>query len=594
MNTAVLDDDSHEHNSEDGVRGSASGVHVRLLAEGTLIGQKYVIRGKLGQGGFAVVYDAEHVGLGRPVAIKVVHLDEETPMAMLERSRREARISALVRHRNVLEVFDSGTLEDGSPYLVMERLHGETLSARIARRSLSVPAVVELGCQVLTALEALAKHGIVHRDIKSDNLMLHDPGDGHLMVKLLDFGISKRSGPDLAPRLTTEGTLVGTPSYMSPEQLRGESLDVRTDIYSVGVVLYEALTGHVPHERTSLSELLLAALHDKVRPIRQQRASCPRELERIVLKALAREKELRYPTPESMRLELESFAKSASLPCAGDAFATVESLEAPVERLHFHPYLARLRVAWDDFRERVPLARASEYALVIAVLTLGGAARIYPASTPEKSTNGSALKPAQALAPRAPSVQPGAPSEEEDSEPHLLKLDRPPEVTALGVLGDDSKVKDDRDDIRDASDERPQPSARSHRQRAARRAAQHAKAAAQVELTAMPEKPPQALAMEVAERQNNLKALMDDALAAYALGRYGLTQELYRKATLISPDEPSAWRGLGLVATRLGQYSEARHAFERYLTLAPRANDAAAIRARVQALPQPHGNAPRH
>ena len=585
MNTAVLDEESDELSSESsGVQETRSRAQVATLVPGTEIAQKYVIRGKLGQGGFAVVYDAEHVGLGRPVAIKVVHLDDETPMAMLERSRREARISALVRHPNVLEVFDSGTLEDGSPYLVMERLHGETLSQRIARKAMSVPAVVELGCQVLTALEALAKHDIVHRDIKSDNLMLHDPGDGRLIVKLLDFGISKKSGPDLAPRLTTDGTLVGTPSYMAPEQLRGEPLDARTDIYALGVVLYEALTGHVPHERTSLSELLLAALHDKVKPVRQECASCPRELERIVMKALSREREERYPSAESMRLELEAFAAASALPRHGDAFATVEPIEPPpLAAARAYPQLCwqRMRTFVRNGRERMPLSRVSEFALVIAVLALGGAARIYPGTSSEKSADAAPVQPS-ASATQEPAAQASEPApaalQATDEEPHLLKLDRPPEVTQLPV--EDELTKSEESDH-----ERTAPTshrASSRKERAARHAARTSDAA-QGDLTVS--KTPQVLAVGVQDHHGNPKALMSEALAAYALGRYGLTEELYRKATQMAPEEAAAWRGLGLVATRLGDYNEARAAFERYLTLAPRASDAAAIRARVQALP---------
>jgi tetratricopeptide (TPR) repeat protein len=346
-------------------------------------------------------------------------------------------------------------------------------------------------------------------------------------------------------------------------------------------VLYEALTGHVPHERTSLSELLLAALHDKVTPVRQARASCPRELERIVMKALSREREERYPSAESMRLELEAFAAAGSLPRLGDAFSTVEPIEPPaLGRARAYPnfYLQRMRAFLRDARERMPVARVSEFALVIAVLTLGGAARIYPGSIPAKTSEPSPLH-ATASAPAAQAKQPepaAAALHEEAEEPHLLKLDRPPEVTQLPIEQDGKKA-DER------ADEGQSPS--SHRGSRRERAARHARSgdAAPTDLTIS--KTPQVLAVGVQDARGDTKALMSEALAAYALGRYGLTEELYRKATQMAPEEPAAWRGLGLVATRLGDYNEARAAFERYLVLAPRASDAAAIRARVQALP---------
>jgi len=299
MNTSVFG--QIEPVVEEHFEGPAAPVEEDIeLVPGTCIHGKYTVHGVLGHGGFAVVYDAEHDGLARRVAIKVLHIRHDTPLALIERFRREARISALVRHPNVLEVYDTGSLADGSPYLVMERVNGENLSALIRRGPLPIAAAVELGCQLLLGLAAIADEGIVHRDIKPDNLMLHDAGDGTPSIKLVDFGISKRVAIEPQSRLTCHGALVGTPQYMSPEQIRGEEVDVRTDIYATGAVLYEALCGHAPHESKSFSELVVAVLNASPRPLTELRRNCPVELQRIVLRALSRLPGHRYATPREM------------------------------------------------------------------------------------------------------------------------------------------------------------------------------------------------------------------------------------------------------------------------------------------------------
>jgi serine/threonine protein kinase len=546
MNTAALQESDEEPSLDpDAVSVGGSTPAARRLAPGTIVAGKYVIRGKLGLGGFSVVYDAEHLGLGRHVAIKVVHVDDDMPIGLLERSRREARNSALVRHPNVLEVFDTGVLDDGSPYLVMERIEGETLSKRIVRQGLSIAAVVELGRQLMLALEALAAHNMIHRDIKPENVMLHDRGDGRPIVKVVDFGIAKRTVPERDVRLTREGTLVGTPSYMSPEQLRGENLDERTDIYSAGAVLYEALTGRPPHDRTSLNELMLAALHDRVRAVRQLRPGCPRELERIVLKALAKAREDRYPTAAAMRHDLERFAAASALPTASNAWRVVELME-PARS-------ARPKT----FRKGLHLGVAA------ALLGLGaGAVQLVPHHT-GSSQVGEPMPVVSALVtPRVEMLPVRG-----DDEPRLLKLDRPDRAPQVDVS---SKQRSDSA----ASRERR---TRRHRSQPASRVELPARDA-----VARSEAPVFAMRAAPAKSTHDV---MDEALAAYTLGRYALAQELYRKVLASEPRELSALRGLGLVAARRGDHAEARVALERYLELAPRAADAPAIRARIAALP---------
>ena len=293
---------------------------------------RYFIHGVLGRGSFATVYDGEHVGLGRRVAIKVPRLRSDNMPSLHERFVREARTSVLVQHPNVLGIYDCGSLQDGTPFLVLERVNGDSLTTIIARGPVSFALVIELGRQLARALSALGDVGIVHRDIKPDNVMLHRSKYGIMLVKLVDFGVAKRSKWQAPMSLTLKGELVGTPQYMAAEQLRGEEVDGRTDIYAVAAVLYEALTGRPPHESTNFSDYLVAALSSPVRPIRELRPDCPAPLERIILRALERDRTLRHDTPEQLLEELNVCKVQLKLDCMNTraaAHAMAAELEDP-------------------------------------------------------------------------------------------------------------------------------------------------------------------------------------------------------------------------------------------------------------------------
>jgi Flp pilus assembly protein TadD len=518
------------------------------------VASKYVIRGELGRGGFAVVYDAEHTGLGRRVAVKVLHVDHEIPSTLLERARREARNAARVRHPNILEVFDAGALDDGSPFLVMERLEGETLARRIARQPLSIAAAVEVGRQLMLALEALAAESLVHRDIKPENVMLHDGGDGRLIVKVVDFGIAKRTVPGAEVRLTRDGTLVGTPSYMSPEQLRGEELDGRTDIYSAGAVLYEALTGHPPHEGESIEQVMVATLRHPVRAIRPERPDCPRQLERIVLRALSRPRDDRFRSAAAMRQALERVAEEHGLPKASKAWRAARPvIVAAVPGLRRGLTGALGRAAGS--LARIPRsARAFAGGAAVALLVMG--AVVVAQRAPERAAAtplaARSSTPAEHLA--APDVRP------------LQATLEPGARAAVPVLVPVTKA---------AADARRGVSpgeAESERSRASRRA-----------------QPAAVDGADTATRTEPRRAadeLVDQALAAHALGDYAAAEASYRQVLAAYPRELRALRGLGLVAARRGKHDEARAALERYLELAPDGAEAAAVRERIAAMPR--------
>lgn len=285
-----------------------------ILTPGTCIGGKYVLGEVLGMGGSAVVYDAEQVGLKRRVAFKVYPIREGTDPTFVERFQREARLLSRVHHENVIAAFDAGTLSDGSPFLVVQRMRGGSLATRLQSGPLPIDEVVELAVQVLHALCALSQAGIVHRDVKPDNLMFHRGADEIPVIKLVDFGVATHVDA-LADDPMGPGELVGTPHYMSPEQMRGEPVDPRTDLYALGATLYQMLTGHTPHRGETLEEVANATLFAPIAPIRSLRVDCPPLLERMVLKALARERECRYEDATEMRKELERWdATRRSLP----------------------------------------------------------------------------------------------------------------------------------------------------------------------------------------------------------------------------------------------------------------------------------------
>ena len=225
------------------------------LNSGSRLGP-YEIVAPLGAGGMGEVYRAGDPRLGRDVAIKVISETGVTDPDRLRRFEQEARAVAALSHPNILAIFDIGVGD--TPFLVTEVLEGETLRAILERGPLTVPRTTELSLQLVAGLSAAHARGIVHRDLKPDNVfILRAKGGRPDFVKIIDFGISKFQIPGTDIRMTQTGVVMGTPLYMSPEQVRGEATDARTDIYSAGVILYEALTGQKPFTAANYNELIL-------------------------------------------------------------------------------------------------------------------------------------------------------------------------------------------------------------------------------------------------------------------------------------------------------------------------------------------------
>ena len=254
----------------------------------------------IGRGNAATVYEAEHTRTSRRVALEVVDVDIRRYPSLRARFEREVRVMAGIEDARVPRVIDFGELDSGSPYVVMERLEGETLQQRIDRESMTVREVLWLARELLLAVAAVHQHDVVHRDVKPANVFLHRGDGGRETVKLLDFGICfPRRDIGLAEHLTDRGGLLGTAGYIAPELLRGAEPDARADLYAVGAVLYECLTGVPPHAGETWSQVVQAISEHPVR-VRSLRRDCPVGLDRFVSLALAADPERRFRTANEM------------------------------------------------------------------------------------------------------------------------------------------------------------------------------------------------------------------------------------------------------------------------------------------------------
>lgn len=281
---------------------------------GRTLGGRYALRERIGEGGMGAVYVALDTALGREVAVKLL-LGREALSA--SRFAREARAAAAVRHEHVITLHDAGALDDGTPFLVMERLEGESLDRRIAAGPVELADALAIASQLLAGLEAVHRAGIVHRDVKPANVFLVR-GEG-LHVKLLDFSVAKIAD---ASRLTRSGEVVGTPRYLSPEQARGAPFGPQADVWSVGVVLYELLTGRRPFEADTLAALVTSILLDEPAPPSTHRPELPPAVDRVLALALAKDPPDRYESAAAMRMALAKIARYAGADTVTDAVSS--------------------------------------------------------------------------------------------------------------------------------------------------------------------------------------------------------------------------------------------------------------------------------
>lgn len=296
---------------------------------GQVIDRKYRLDAKIGFGGMGDVYRASRLLIGDQVAIKILHATHVSDPQAGERFRREAQAAARLKHPNAVSIYDFGVTDDGLVYLVMELVEGQSLRQIIKQQGPLPPATVsEITNQVCSALQIAHQHDVVHRDLKPDNIMVHVTISG-LQVKVLDFGIAKLR--DLTTsNLTMTGNVMGTPHYMSPEQCLGEEIDSRSDLYSLGVVIYQMLTGSLPFNSSTSTAVVMQHVNKEPPSLRFINRSISPAVEMVVLRALAKRREHRPQSADALARELSAAINiPAAQPSAVLAIAVEPSYAQP-------------------------------------------------------------------------------------------------------------------------------------------------------------------------------------------------------------------------------------------------------------------------
>ncbi|MCC7535916.1 MAG: protein kinase, partial [Deltaproteobacteria bacterium] len=274
---------------------------------GTLLAGRYLLEAVLGEGGMAIVYRARHTLIDRPVAVKVLAPKLSRDQGLRERFRREAKNAAQLAHPNIVEIFDSGDTDDGSAYLVMELLVGESLQKIIERGAVEVPRAVNIGIQIARALARAHDFQVIHRDLKPDNIFVVE-GNGSDVVKLLDFGIARSMADS---RLTSTGDVFGTPQYMAPERVTSIDAGPGADLYALGVILFETVCGRLPFEADDLPGFFIKHMQETPPRPTSIVASIPRRLEALILSLLEKDPGKRPVDAHAVMRELEALSPKA-------------------------------------------------------------------------------------------------------------------------------------------------------------------------------------------------------------------------------------------------------------------------------------------
>jgi serine/threonine protein kinase len=302
------------NDSEPALTDSQGGQSTAVL--GTVVGGRYYVRRLIGEGGMGRVYEAEHIDIGRRCALKILHPAYSQTPDLVERLRREARAASKIAHPNVVDVTDSGTTPDGAFFFVMEFLEGIELGELIYReKRLDIRRTLIIGTQICRALQAAHEVNVIHRDLKPENVLILRRDQQRDYVKVLDFGIAKSgSDSDLNEshggqrRLTHPGMTMGTPEYMAPEQASGKPADPRSDVYAVGGLLYEMLSGKPPYEGSNFMEILHKKANTMPAALSTVRNDVPAQLEAIIMRAMAKDPAERPPSMEALERELNNVA----------------------------------------------------------------------------------------------------------------------------------------------------------------------------------------------------------------------------------------------------------------------------------------------
>lgn len=349
------------HGSEQSPEGQPSG---SAAAEGTsehaylgsTIDGRYQLDAVIGQGGMGVVYRCTHKIIGKTVAMKVLRADLARDLEVTKRFLNEAKSASAIGNPHIIDISDFGQLPDGSTYFVMEYLDGTALSALVeGGKPVPVDRVLRIAGQLTEGLSAAHRANIIHRDLKPDNIILVPRGNDPDFVKILDFGIAKVSTDAEGAKLTRAGAVFGTPHYMSPEQAAGSRVDHRGDIYALGVILYELVSGRVPFDAENFMGILTQHLYKMPAPLRTlkpQVPAVPPGLEAIILKCLSKRPEQRYPSMDELSTELAKLKQGQVPDAVADMTVRSQSYNVPAG------YFNKAQTLPDIVPEKNPFGRS--------------------------------------------------------------------------------------------------------------------------------------------------------------------------------------------------------------------------------------------
>ena len=413
---------------------------LRDIAVGRHVGE-YIIRRRIGEGGMGIVYEAEHPQIGRRVAIKVLR-----PDGMQRDLLSEARAASAIRHRHIIDVYGFGELDGLGQYLVMDFLEGVPLDQEIRQKApMTHDLVIPILDDTLAALSAAHAKGVVHRDLKPGNLFLVQESSGTRYVKVLDFGLAKASASLTSDgkRQTREGMAVGTPEYMAPEQAQAKQVDGRTDLYSLGVIAFEMLTGRVPFSAASPLAVAMSQVADPPPPPRSIERSIPSALESLVLRLLAKSPDDRPSSAEVVRTELKRIKND--LASEATTIGNLEELRRPtLARDEPAPITRDTEPTPAQVPRRKPPALAIAFggaavAAIFAALLLvrDGTGATQPPPPPKPDPVVVAPPPVKPV-PKPPVVATPLPAVEDDPEPAPVGTQpnrpRPAPKRAMGAL----------------------------------------------------------------------------------------------------------------------------------------------------------------
>jgi eukaryotic-like serine/threonine-protein kinase len=575
---------------------------------GILVNGRYRVLSVIGEGGMGKVYEALHEGLGRAVAIKVLGAAWASDEATIRRFHREARTASNIGHRAIVDVSDLGRLDDGRPYLVMERLRGDSFADLLdVHGRLPPERVAHLIEDVASALDAVHARGIVHRDIKPENLITI-PGEdgGPEQVKLLDFGLAAFALPSAEnARLTRHGQMHGTPHYMAPESGEEALPDYRADVYSLAVVAYELLSGFVPFDSKNPLQILTRKMHEDPPSLRVHTGlELSDEVEWVLARGLARRPDERHTSAGHFARDLaEAIGKLPSHmlaisgthprvnPRGSERETQGHSQPLPLISSRPPPPLTEPEVA-PRARRRQWLAVAAGAAVfvvgAVAFWLAGGApapADETPvAATPTDAPPVAEAAPAMAL-PEPTGDTVGRPLADEEPEPSDEASGNEDEASAAADEADQDAPEAD-DGARKAATKKKASRAAAKRRVARAKAAPEPKPPAPKASGGTPatrKDPGDTPTLATSDRERSMQ-LSKQGTSALVQGRLPEAISHFRDATLAFPGNASAWRGLGLANERLGRRPEAAQAYRRYLRLAPNAGDATSVKQRLATL----------